>query len=252
VRRQRSAVAEPRQVSRTSPPRPGSVTPRTARPRVGASPVRPPSPTGSALRRRGPQPQPNGFPDAGSGVPLPALTSESRRSEAKEGGSPTPGVSPARLRLVLSLAWRWAGAPAAAAALTAVEGGCWGGVFPGSDGAAASAPLFAPSPRSSRFLFHPRDRECRRRHDYYGAGRRSPESARPVRLREPRRRRPRPPGPGAPARAHTHTHTHTSSSARTRTRSPAAPQAEASRARKCVWHASSGAALPEPGNCADD
>lgn len=86
VRGQRSAVAEPQQVSRTSPPRPGPVTPRTARPRVGASPVRPPSPTGSALRRRGPQPQPNGLPDAGSrftpgGSHLrnPPLPSEGRR-----------------------------------------------------------------------------------------------------------------------------------------------------------------------------
>lgn len=52
------------------------------------------------------------------------------------------------------------------------RGADWRGgeVFPGSDGAAASAPLFTPSPRSSRFLFHPRDRERRRRHDYYGAG----------------------------------------------------------------------------------
>lgn len=102
------------------------------------------------------------------------------------------------------------------------RGADWRGgeVFPGSDGAAASAPLFTPSPRSSRFLFHPRDRERRRRHDYYGAGRRSPESARPVRLREPRRRRPRPPGPGAPARA----------------RPPArpAPGSQVSRARKCA------------------
>lgn len=71
------------------------------------------------------------------------------------------------------------------------------GWFPGSDGA-ASAPLFAPSPRSSRFLFHPRDHERCSRHAYYGAGRRSPESERRVRLREFRRRRPRPartPGP---------------------------------------------------------
>lgn len=71
------------------------------------------------------------------------------------------------------------------------------GWFPGSDGA-ASAPLFAPSPRSSRFLFHPRDHERCRRHAYYGAGRRSPESARRVRLREPRRRRPRRPDSAFP------------------------------------------------------
>lgn len=103
---QRSAVAEPRQVPRTSPPRPGPAAPRTARPRVGASPSRPPSPTGSALKRHGPQPQPNGFPDAGSGVPR--RLSPPNPAAPKRRKADPPGVSSARLPLVLSLAWRWA------------------------------------------------------------------------------------------------------------------------------------------------
>lgn len=76
------------------------------------------------------------------------------------------------------------GPPRAAGALTA-------GVVSGSRRRRLSPASSLPLRGSSRFLFHPRDRERRRRHAYYGAGRRSPDSARRVR-HEPRRRRPRP------------------------------------------------------------
>lgn len=66
----------------------------------------------------------------------------------------------------------------------------------------------SPAPRSSPHvapaLFHPRDRERHRRHAYYGAGRRSPDSARRAAARapptapRPARTRPRPaPAPAA-------------------------------------------------------
>lgn len=217
----RAPAPPPQAGGRAAPPESlGGETPTRRCPARGRVPCgRPPFPSARAApagrggpgpRRpaprsapRPPQPQPNGSVTpaegrGGGGSVSPtfpegsarALTSESRRFGAEEGGYPGASSSGTGRSRSASGAEPARGPPRPPArGLLGCLPGC---------GGAASAPLLAPSPRSSRFLFHPRDRERRRRHAYYGAGRRSPASARPVRLREPRRRRPRRPGPRGP------------------------------------------------------